>query len=143
MEKMNCILAACCRPPALAVFILAGSAGYGPARAEDPTVPSEELLKRLQLAGPPPQQAITTDAEPIAMPVLKLKALVLSPDSNGSALIEASGRSYFVRLQKRSAKEKPKLEGFSTGEVDFTVEDYSASAVLLRAQPQNRLIIVK
>lgn len=86
------------------------------ARAQDPTVPSQQILDRLQQPSDPvaAQRTILPaheKAEP--PPVIKLKAMVMRDPDNGIALIEFDGRRTRLRLS-RSSPTKPHATASAT-----------------------------
>lgn len=65
--------------------------------AQDPTVPREAILSRLKLDQSTPAEQIPQQP---ALPVFKLKAIVLADDNSGNAIVEADERRFYLSLKR-------------------------------------------
>ena len=99
--------------------------------AQDPTVPSAQILERL---GGEQASAVALPAtqERQAPPVLKLKAIVMTDSDHGAALIEVEGRRIRLRLSRPEA-------GLDTAVIQgstYRVQNFSARSVTLESNGQ-------
>ena len=120
--------------------------------AQDPTVPSDQILERLYRDQPGPVAALPTTS-PVAQdrlppPVLKLKAMVMTDSDHGTALIEVEGRRVRLRLARPAtdqlAAPEPSapsvLDGVVIQGLTYHVQGFSARSVLLTNHSQTLLI---
>jgi len=134
--------------------------------AQDPTVPSPQILERLQQPSEPivMQRAmlpLSEKAEPL--PIVKLKAIVMRDPDNGIALVEMNGRRTRLRLSRESTsrteadsvaqvtkevqeqaaateqKDDP-LAGITIQGTTYFVESFSPRSILLNSRGQKLLI---
>ena len=125
-------------------------------RDRDPTAPSSRMLERIEAsmrntvspAVPSetrPREATTAVSQ---LPEIRIKAIVLSDDDNGSAILTANGRNVSLKLHR--AQSRPlsigpsrSQSGFTVGSVMFTVEDFSENSIQLRLSSDNSVIVVQ
>lgn len=122
----------------------------------DPTAPSSRMLERIGASMrntmPPAAPAETRPREVTTgvtqLPEIRIKAIVLSDDDNGSAILTANGRNVSVKLHR--AKSRPlsngparSQSGFTIGSVMFTVEDFSENSIQLRLSSDNSVMVVQ
>jgi hypothetical protein len=99
--------------------------------AQDPTVPSAQILERL--GGEQPRAvALPATQERQAPLELKLKAIVMSDSDHGTALIEVEGRRIRLRLSRLEAGLDPVVIQGST----YRVQNFSAHSVTLESNGQ-------
>lgn len=119
--------------------------------AQDPTVPSAQILERLYRDQPAPIAALPSTSpvvqERLSPPVLKLKAMVMTDSDHGTALIEVEGRRVRLRLSRPTdqlAAPEPSasrvLDGVVIQGLTYHVQDFSARSVLLTNHSQTLLI---
>ncbi len=119
--------------------------------AQDPTVPSAQILERLYRDQPAPIEALPSTSpvvqERLSPPVLKLKAMVMTDSDHGTALIEVEGRRVRLRLARPTdqlAAPEPSasrvLDGVVIQGLTYHVQDFSARSVLLTNHGQTLLI---
>ena len=120
--------------------------------AQDPTVPSAQILERLHHEQPTPVVTLPFTnpfvQEQLALPVLKLKALVMADSDHGTALIEVEGRRVRLRLARLAtdqlAAPEPSapsvLDGVVIQGLTYHVQGFSARSVLLTNHSQTLLI---
>ncbi len=119
--------------------------------AQDPTVPSAQILERLYRDQPAPIAALPSASpvvqERLSPPVLKLKAMVMTDSDHGTALIEVEGRRVRLRLARPTdqlAAPEPSasrvLDGVVIQGLTYHVQDFSARSVLLTNHSQTLLI---
>ncbi len=106
--------------------------------AQDPTVPSSQILERLGR-----EQPHSAVASPSAMikerptpPELKLKAVVMTDSDHGIALIEVDGRRIRIRLSRPDSK----LDSIAIQGSTYHVQKFSARSVLLENNGQSLLV---
>ncbi len=83
----------------LSVFSRSSESAY----AQDPTVPSPQILERLQQPSEPvavPQALAPMTEKEEPLPIVKLKAMVMRDPDNGIALVEMNGRRTRLRLSR-------------------------------------------
>lgn len=106
--------------------------------AQDPTVPSAQILERLGREQPTslvalPSTPIQERKEP---PLLKLKAIVMTDSDHGTALIEVDGRRVRLRLSRTEAG----VDCLVVQGSPYRVQDFSARSVVLESQGQTLLV---
>ncbi|MFC1758712.1 hypothetical protein ACFL2H_08080 [Planctomycetota bacterium] len=105
--------------------------------AADPTTPSPQIAKRLELNAKP----TSPDVELVDVNQFRLKAMVLRDSNNGTALISVENSHAFVlrlrRSELRSARTRFTIRG-----LHFVVKDFSRSAILLHRVDTNEQFIV-
>ena len=108
--------------------------------AQDPTLPSQALVQRLQL-----EKAVTAPPLSENRPAIHLKALVMADADHGMALLEADSRRFVVQLDRALLNAKPEEVKEELEQVDqrdprsrielshgaFYVEDFSATSIVL------------
>lgn len=101
---------------------------------QDPTVPSVEILQKLNSGN-----AVSPNASPAApIPAFQLRAIVMFDSNRGAALVESSGRRYRIQLDRTrlpgelngSKTDKPLIRIQANG-TTYVVEDFSASSLSL------------
>lgn len=102
-----------------------------PGFAQDPTVPSTQILERLG------GEQVSTVASPATQerqtpPILKLKAMVMTDSDHGTALIEVEGRRIRLRLSRPEAGLDPVVIQGST----YRLKSFSAHSVTLESNGQ-------
>ena len=147
---------------------------------DDPTVPSEQIQSQLPVPETAPATTrVVTTAQLPPLPDLKLKGLLLTDKSHGTALIMSGEQTLTVPLSReeqaaqiptparqfavfrdalrqldilsgvplpQSSEAEPAhrwLDGFEINGILFTVETFSEKAVLLRAHPHDRFVLVR
>ena len=122
--------------------------------AQDPTVPSAQILERLQREQPAPTTPIAAlptsplVQERLLPPVLKLKAMVMTDSDHGTALIEVDGRRVRLRLARPSSEQLAvpessvaiDLEGVVIQGSTYHVQSFSAGSILLTDRSQTLLV---
>ena len=120
--------------------------------AQDPTVPSAQILERLKLEKTAPVAALLSTEpavrEPLALPVLKLKAVVMTDRDHGTALIEVDGRRVRLRLSREATKQLSTPESSAEIGLDgvviqgstYHVQTFSARSILLTNDSQTLLV---
>ena len=120
--------------------------------AQDPTVPSAQILERIYRDQPAAIAALPSTSpvvqERLSPPVLKLKAMVMIDSDHGTALIEVDGRRIRLRLARPAndqlAAPEPSAPNAFDGVViqglTYHVQDFSARSVLLTNHSQTLLI---
>lgn len=117
-------------------------------RAKDPTVPSSNLVKKLSVKSDPaadPQKLI---------PKIELRAIVLSEEDKGIALLRVSERSITVQLfrepdgeetaNKNEAKASHNLRNsFQAAGRTYQVIDFSGDAILLRIDSGDQTVLLR
>lgn len=101
--------------------------------AQDPTVPSAQILERLQqdrssTIVAPPDSPPTQGKLP--QPSLKLRAVVMSDSDHGAALIEVDGRRLRLRLSREAAEQFVASGSSRLSDVDGVVIQDSTYHVL-------------
>ena len=125
-------------------------------RDRDPTTPSSRMLERIGASMrntvspsvPPesrPREVTTAVAQ---LPEIRIKAIVLSDDDNGSAILTANGRNVSVKLHRATSRPLSNgpfrsQSGFTVGSVMFTVEDFSENSIQLRLSSDNSVMVVQ
>jgi hypothetical protein len=112
--------------------------------AQDPTVPSAQILERLQAGQTTPAVTLHTSrptAEERLPPVLKLKAMVMTDSDHGTALIEVDGRRVRVRLSrsttdKSEASSEIGIDGLVIQGSTYHVQSFSVRSILLTNHSQ-------
>jgi hypothetical protein len=125
-------------------------------RDRDPTAPSSQMLERIgatkRSTAPPVAQPENRSLEvtpAVAQPTdIRIKAIVLSDDDNGSAILTANGRTISIKLSRAklrlSANEASRSQiGFTLGNVTFIVEDFSENSIRLRLSSDNSVLIIQ
>ncbi len=126
-------------------------------RDRDPTAPSSQMRERIgaSMRNTAPSVAPAenrprelTPAVATPLPEIRIKAIVLSDDDNGSALLTANGRSVMLKLSR--AKLRPaangasrSTSGFTIGNVTFSIEDFSENSIHLRLSSDNSVMVVQ
>lgn len=100
---------------------------------QDPTVPSQAIVEKLNKGTSPTTNEVTKTA-----PKMKLKAIVLIDRDHGVATIEADGQRFRLRLDrnltsdmKSATKAESAVEAVQIGGVQYIVEDFSARTIVL------------
>ena len=123
----------------------------------DPTAPSSRMLERISTTTrntTPPAAPLENRSREVIPPVathipdIRIKAIVLSDDDHGSAILTANGRSVSVKLSR--AKHPTLANGasrsqsrFTLENVTFSVEDFSENSVQLRLSSDNSVMVVQ
>ncbi len=118
----------------------------GRAAAQDPTVPSPQILERLKQPSEPVVSQrvvipVIEKAEPL--PIIKLKAMVLNDPDNGMALVEINGQRTRLNLSRSSASTETASNlssGISIQGTTYFVESFSPRSILLNGRGQKLLI---
>ncbi len=104
--------------------------------AQDPTVPSAQILAKLG------GESVTSSVLPASAqerqspPVLKLRALVMTDGDHGTALIEVEGRRIRLQLSRPEASsDRVTIQGST-----YRVQEFSARSVLLESRGQTLLV---
>jgi hypothetical protein len=116
--------------------------------AQDPTVPSAQILERLHSDPREPPAPISLprpamQAEPALPPVIKLRAMVLSDSDHGTALLDIDGRHVRLKLSRPVAghsAETAGLDGVTIQGALYRVESFSARAIMLVSRGQTLLV---
>lgn len=123
---------------------------FNAAIAQDPTVPSPQILERL---GNGPSKSVATSTteliqERAAPPVVKLKAVVMTDSDQGTAMIEVDGRRLLLRLSRTAAAQtaaqtaapesssQPTTDGVVIQGSTYYVRSFSARSVVLSNDSQ-------
>ena len=106
--------------------------------AQDPTVPSAQILERLGRGQPTSLVALpsTSIQERQTPPVLKLKAMVMTDSDHGTALIEVEGRRLRLRLSRTEREPDSLVVQGST----YRVQNFSARSVTLESHGQTLIV---
>ena len=120
--------------------------------AQDPTVPSAQILERLHHEQPTPVVRLPFTnplvQEQLALPVLKLKALVLADSDHGTALIEVEGRRIRLRLVRPATDQlaaplpatSQDLDGVVIQNSTYHVQSFSSRSILLSNDSHTLLV---
>lgn len=128
----------------LTILCLAISVLGSTTLAQDPTVPSSQILERLnsrtptQLPGRTPEPA----TELVDLPTIKLKAIVMNDRDSGTALVEINGRRLRLSLKRNSPEQinAPELSGIEISGTVYRVEDFTSRSILLNGQGRRLLV---
>ena len=114
------------------------------AGAQDPTIPSPQILERLQSNTVLPQASLPRQnpIEQPAVPVIKLKAIVMRDENTGTALLEINGRKVRLPLVRNSPEQvaAPELAGIEIQGTLYSVEDFSSRSILLSGSGRKLLV---
>jgi len=126
----------------VALSFLLDGATFVVADHPDPTVPSPQIVKRLELdsessKGQPTQSIV---AKKLLLPRLRLKAIVLRDNDHGTALVSNGGSEvYLVKLRRTEING---TQRFIIGGLSLAVKDFSKSTLIMHNLQTDQHFIV-